>query len=90
MMSALQSAPHIAIACGGTGGHLFPGIAVAEALQRKGSSVLLLVSPKEIDQQAVQQARGMEAIVLPAVGLGQGNWISFLRGFWRSLATHEF
>ena len=46
----------IAIACGGTGGHLFPGLAVAEQLLKRGCSVTLLVSPKEVDQQAVKAA----------------------------------
>ena len=36
------------IACGGTGGHLFPGIAVAEALIDKGGEPLLIISKKEI------------------------------------------
>jgi UDP-N-acetylglucosamine--N-acetylmuramyl-(pentapeptide) pyrophosphoryl-undecaprenol N-acetylglucosamine transferase len=49
-------APTIAIACGGTGGHLFPGLAVAEQLVKRGCSVILLVSPKEVDQQAVKMA----------------------------------
>jgi UDP-N-acetylglucosamine--N-acetylmuramyl-(pentapeptide) pyrophosphoryl-undecaprenol N-acetylglucosamine transferase len=51
------SAPLIAIACGGTGGHLFPGLAVAEELKRSGCDVALLVSPKDVDQQAVKSAR---------------------------------
>ncbi|MGI8965337.1 MAG: glycosyltransferase, partial [Limisphaerales bacterium] len=42
--------PHTAIACGGTGGHLFPGLAVAEELARRDCSVTLLISPKEVDQ----------------------------------------
>lgn len=50
------SAPMIAIACGGTGGHLFPGLAVAEQLRKRGCAVTLLVSPKEVDQQAVKAA----------------------------------
>ena len=50
------SAPSIAIACGGTGGHLFPGLAVAEQLIKRGCAVTLLVSPKEVDQQAVKAA----------------------------------
>jgi UDP-N-acetylglucosamine:LPS N-acetylglucosamine transferase len=48
--------PFVAIACGGTGGHLFPGIAVAEELKKRGCKIGLLISPKEIDQQAVKAA----------------------------------
>jgi UDP-N-acetylglucosamine--N-acetylmuramyl-(pentapeptide) pyrophosphoryl-undecaprenol N-acetylglucosamine transferase len=46
--------PFIAIACGGTGGHLFPGIAVAEQLKQRGCDVALLISPKDVDQQAIR------------------------------------
>jgi UDP-N-acetylglucosamine--N-acetylmuramyl-(pentapeptide) pyrophosphoryl-undecaprenol N-acetylglucosamine transferase len=38
------------IACGGTGGHLYPGLAVAERLHQDGHQVRLFVSPKRIDQ----------------------------------------
>jgi len=40
------------IACGGTGGHLFPGIAVAESFLAAGHEALLLISKKEIDTRA--------------------------------------
>jgi UDP-N-acetylglucosamine--N-acetylmuramyl-(pentapeptide) pyrophosphoryl-undecaprenol N-acetylglucosamine transferase len=79
-----QPAPSIAIACGGTGGHLFPGLAVAEQLVSRGCSVMLLISPKEVDQQAVKMAAGMEIVTLPAVGLSRGRGIAFLRGFVQS------
>ena len=45
---------NVAIACGGTGGHLFPGIAVAEVLQERGHQVLLLISEKQVDATAVR------------------------------------
>ena len=50
----------VAIACGGTGGHLFPGMAVGEKLLERGYDVLLLVSEKEVDQISSRGASGME------------------------------
>ena len=47
-------AMRIVIACGGTGGHLFPGIAVAEALRKRGGESLVLISEKEIDALAIR------------------------------------
>jgi len=74
----------VAIACGGTGGHLFPGLAVARQLVRSGCAVTLLVSPKEVDQEAVKAVEGMEVITLPAIGLTRGRMLAFLGGFARS------
>src|SRR5215831_724898 len=76
--------PTIAIACGGTGGHLFPGLAVAEQLVKRGCSVTVLVSPKEVDQQAVKMARDVEIVTLPAVGLQNRNYFSFAASFLKS------
>src|SRR5882724_10677146 len=83
-MNNSQSSRPIAIACGGTGGHLFPGLAVAHELLERGCSVTLLVSAKDVDQQAVKRVLGMEVMTLPAVGLKRGGEIAFLRGFCRS------
>lgn len=69
--------PLVAIACGGTGGHLFPGLAVAGELLRRDCDVQLLVSPKEVDQQAVRAARDLQVDTLPAVAL-QGNLFAFV------------
>jgi UDP-N-acetylglucosamine--N-acetylmuramyl-(pentapeptide) pyrophosphoryl-undecaprenol N-acetylglucosamine transferase len=76
--------PFVAIACGGTGGHLFPGIAVAEELKKRGCNVALFISPKDVDQQAVKSAQGFEIFTLPAVGLQNRNYFSFARSFWNS------
>jgi UDP-N-acetylglucosamine--N-acetylmuramyl-(pentapeptide) pyrophosphoryl-undecaprenol N-acetylglucosamine transferase len=79
--------PFVAIACGGTGGHLFPGLAVGEALVRRGASVALLVSPKEVDQEAVQGAQGMEVMTLPAVAFEGRRPLQFARGFGQAFAA---
>ena len=83
-MQSPRSAPRVAIACGGTGGHLFPGLAIAEELLRRDVAVVLLISPKEVDQLAVRSAHGMEVETLPAVGLTRGGALGFARGFFAS------
>ena len=77
--------PFVAIACGGTGGHLFPGLAVAGELKKRGGKAALLISPKDIDQQAVKTARDAEIFTLPAVGLQNRNYLSFAGSFVKSL-----
>src|SRR5205809_278357 len=76
--------PRVAIACGGTGGHLFPGVAVAAQLARHGCELTLIISPKEVDQQAVRGIEGMEIVTLPAIGLRRGSEMAFVREFSRS------
>lgn len=83
-MAASVSKPLVWIACGGTGGHLFPGMAVAEELAIRGCDVTLLVSPKEVDQQAVKTLQGMRVATLPAIGLTRGKVLRFWAGFRRS------
>ncbi|NQU09904.1 undecaprenyldiphospho-muramoylpentapeptide beta-N-acetylglucosaminyltransferase [bacterium] len=74
----------IMIACGGTGGHLFPGLAVAETLVARGHQVKLLVSPKTVDQTAWQGLQSrvshlpLELATITAIGLnGRSRWIHF-------------
>jgi UDP-N-acetylglucosamine--N-acetylmuramyl-(pentapeptide) pyrophosphoryl-undecaprenol N-acetylglucosamine transferase len=83
-MTAVEPTPLIAVACGGTGGHLFPGLAIAEVLQQWGCDIALLVSQKDVDQEAVKSALAKHVICLPAVGLQDGQWSHFLQGFSRS------
>ena len=83
-MNPAHLKPFIAIACGGTGGHLFPGLAVAQQLQARGGTVALMISPKDVDQQAVKSLLGMDIFTLPAVGLQNRNYFSFAGNFWNS------
>src|SRR5256714_8957059 len=77
------------IACGGTGGHLFPGIAVAEVLRERGHEVLLFVSEKEIDSLALSTRSQFRFEKLPTVGLPSiysPAIFGFLRRFTESVS----
>ena len=77
------------IACGGTGGHLFPGIAVAEVLQERGHEVMLLVSEKDIDAVALSGRTNFRVEKLPTVGLPSPfspAFFGFSRRFFESLS----
>ena len=77
------------IACGGTGGHLFPGIAVAEVLRDRGHEVMLLVSEKDIDALALSGRTNFRVEKLPTVGLPSAfspALLGFIRRFYESLS----
>jgi UDP-N-acetylglucosamine--N-acetylmuramyl-(pentapeptide) pyrophosphoryl-undecaprenol N-acetylglucosamine transferase len=83
-MSTRSPKPLVWIACGGTGGHLFPGIAIADELLRRGCDVTLVISPKEVDQQSVKTLQGIEVTTLPAIGLTRGRLLEFCTRFRKS------
>ena len=57
----------VIIACGGTGGHLFPGIAVAQQLRKMGHRPMLLISRKEVDAEASSKYGDLEFHSIPAI-----------------------
>lgn len=69
------------IACGGTGGHLAPGIALAEALQARGHTTTLFISEKKVDARLCGQYPKLTAIPVPGAPLG---WrpAAFFRFVW--------
>ncbi|WPJ94892.1 UDP-N-acetylglucosamine--N-acetylmuramyl-(pentapeptide) pyrophosphoryl-undecaprenol N-acetylglucosamine transferase [Coraliomargarita algicola] len=62
----------IIIACGGTGGHLAPGIAVAEVLQERGHECLLLISHKQVDSALVEKYSHLDFIKTPGRAFSGG------------------
>jgi UDP-N-acetylglucosamine--N-acetylmuramyl-(pentapeptide) pyrophosphoryl-undecaprenol N-acetylglucosamine transferase len=78
----------ILIACGGTGGHLFPGIAVGEALRARGHEVMLLISEKKVDSEASAKYRHLNFKTMPAVAKPptlSPRMVPFLWKFWGSI-----
>ena len=62
-----DSSLRIVIACGGTGGHLFPGIAVAQQLKAMGHRPLLLISRKDVDADGARKYGDLEFRTVPAI-----------------------
>jgi len=78
---------------GGTGGHIFPGLAVAEALRQAGWIVHWLGAPASMESQLVP-ARGFafEAVQFSGIrGKGRAAWLKapwrLARAAWQSLGV---
>src|SRR5438034_4506161 len=77
------------IACGGTGGHLFPGIAVAEVLRDRGHEVMLLISEQDLYALALSGRAAFQFEKWPTVGLPSPfspAILGFVRRFYESLS----
>jgi UDP-N-acetylglucosamine--N-acetylmuramyl-(pentapeptide) pyrophosphoryl-undecaprenol N-acetylglucosamine transferase len=72
---------HVLIAAGGTGGHIYPGIAVArEAMRRDDSSVVRFVgTARGLERRLVPQA-GFELSIIESAGLKNVGMRARLRG----------
>jgi UDP-N-acetylglucosamine--N-acetylmuramyl-(pentapeptide) pyrophosphoryl-undecaprenol N-acetylglucosamine transferase len=58
------------IACGGTGGHLSPGIALAEALMARGHAVTLFISHKKVDTRLMEKYPHLDVARVPSAPFG--------------------
>ncbi|MFC5455057.1 undecaprenyldiphospho-muramoylpentapeptide beta-N-acetylglucosaminyltransferase [Prosthecobacter fluviatilis] len=77
---------HALIACGGTGGHLFPGIAVGEVLASRGHDVTLLISEKKIDTLAASGHPDLRFEKMPFLAMPKPwspKMFGFLKGLWQ-------
>jgi len=81
------------LACGGTGGHLAPGIALAQRLAEDGDECLLIVSRKAVDARMTAKYPALR--FLPGSGRGFGPGLlgrllffpAFLGAVWASWRT---
>lgn len=81
---------HVLIACGGTGGHLFPGIAVGEVLTARGHRVTLLISEKKIDSLAASGHPHLHFERLPFLAMPKPwspKMFAFLSGTFKGLSA---
>jgi UDP-N-acetylglucosamine--N-acetylmuramyl-(pentapeptide) pyrophosphoryl-undecaprenol N-acetylglucosamine transferase len=56
------------ISCGGTGGHLSPGISLAEGLVARGHEATLLISMKKVDARLIEKYPGLRFERMPGTG----------------------
>ncbi len=83
----------ILLACGGTGGHLAPGIALAQRLTAGGDRCLLVVSRKTVDARMTAKYPSLRFIPGRGRGFGPGLvgkalfFPSFLVAVWSSWRT---
>jgi len=56
------------ISCGGTGGHLSPGISLAEGLVARGHAATLLISQKKVDARLIEKYPHFEFLRVPGTG----------------------
>ncbi len=77
------------IAGGGTGGHLFPALAVGEVLLERGHEVIVFISEKDVDALATKDRTEFRFEKLPSIGLPKlfsPAIFGFLKRFSDSLA----
>jgi UDP-N-acetylglucosamine--N-acetylmuramyl-(pentapeptide) pyrophosphoryl-undecaprenol N-acetylglucosamine transferase len=79
------------ISCGGTGGHLSPGIALAEGLAERGHTATLLISQKRVDARLIEKYPHLRFVPIPGAPftLQPAGLVRFLvsqtKGFFVSL-----
>lgn len=70
--------PTLLIMAGGTGGHIFPGIAVAEYLQQQGWDIHWLGTAKRMEAEIVPK-HGFDISFINIAGLRNKNWQAWLK-----------
>jgi len=78
----------VEIACGGTGGHIFPGVATAMVLEAMGHEVRLWIVGKNVESDALKGWKG-EVVTVPAEGLPHGFSLRTVRNGLKLLGAAQ-
>ncbi|MCC5840072.1 MAG: UDP-N-acetylglucosamine--N-acetylmuramyl-(pentapeptide) pyrophosphoryl-undecaprenol N-acetylglucosamine transferase [Opitutales bacterium] len=75
------------IVCGGTGGHLAPGVAMAQELTARGHTCTLILSEKEVDSRLVKKYPEFPVVRSPGSGFSMRprGFVRFLSGVLRAI-----
>ena len=92
----MKALKNLCISCGGTGGHFYPGLAVAREWKAQGGNVLLMIGGKHaVKQHKIASDAGIGSVIVDAkplsknpVGLLKFGY-STLRGFRQCLAAFD-
>ena len=72
----------VLIVAGGTGGHVYPGLAVAEALRARDVELHWMGTSYGIEARVVPRA-GLPLLTIPVSGLRRSGWWRWLAAPWR-------
>ncbi len=78
MTQSSQQRPTLLIMAGGTGGHIFPGLAVADALAEQGWNIHWLGTEKRMEAQLVPQ-NGYAISFINIAGVRNKDWLTLLK-----------
>ncbi|MBO4630716.1 MAG: UDP-N-acetylglucosamine--N-acetylmuramyl-(pentapeptide) pyrophosphoryl-undecaprenol N-acetylglucosamine transferase [Lentisphaeria bacterium] len=84
----MKSLHRLCISCGGTGGHFYPGLAVAEEWKKQGGEVRLLIGGKHaVKQHKIASDAGIEAVIVAAKPLSRNplGLCKFAWAAWRGM-----
>jgi UDP-N-acetylglucosamine--N-acetylmuramyl-(pentapeptide) pyrophosphoryl-undecaprenol N-acetylglucosamine transferase len=88
-----MTAAPVMIMAGGSGGHIFPGLAVAEELQARGREVVWLGTPRGLESRLVPE-RGIEIEWISISGIRRSGMSAWLlapfrigRAIWQALSV---